>query len=65
MATAAAPIPVPTEDPRSLVQSILAIKQDIETGHGIMDIVNRSRPVTKTDVNVSIGAAISAVKATL
>ena len=49
-------IPVPTDDPRSLVQAVLALKQTNEaTGP-------RTRPVTApTTVNIQLAAAIDRV----
>jgi hypothetical protein len=49
-------IPVPTDDPRSLVQSVLAIKDNIERNGP------RTTPVTApTLVNTQLGWAISRV----
>jgi hypothetical protein len=51
-------IPVPTSDPPSLVQALLAVKANIEIAQGFP----HSRPVTTpTLVNTQLGAAIRAV----
>ena len=55
-------IPTPTDDPRSLVQSILAIKANIEFGHGYPHTTPLAAPTT---VNTAIGAALRAVAKTL
>jgi hypothetical protein len=50
-------IPVPTNDPRSLVQAILALKQTHEAAGP------RTTPITApTTVNIQLGAAIERVK---
>ena len=51
-------VPVPTDEPASIVQTVLALKQDAATAAN----VPRVGPVrAPTIVNVQIGAAISAV----
>jgi len=53
-----ASIPTPTDDPASLFQSILAIKQNIEGGPAYPRITPYSQP---SSVNTAINAALRAV----
>lgn len=55
-------IPTPNDDPTSVIQAVLAIKQTLEHDHGFM--LGKAR-VPKTAAGIAIGAAISAVTKTL
>lgn len=57
-----ASIPTPNNDPQSIVQSVLAIKQTLEQQHGYA--TGRPR-VAKTTAGIAIDAAITHVKNTL
>lgn len=58
-------IPTPNGDTKSLQQAVMAIKQNIEIAQGTRGIVRASQIHGPTAVNTELGAAISAVKATL
>jgi hypothetical protein len=51
-------IPVPTDDPASIVQAVMRIKQNIEASHNFPRVTPVQRP---TLVNVQIGAMISRI----
>jgi len=55
-------VPTPNEDPASLVQSVLAIKQTLEHDHGFA-LGKSRRPLTAA--GIAVNAAISAVTKTL
>lgn len=52
-------IPMPTDEPASIVQSILAIKQNVEIAQGTRGARAAVQPPSA--VNIAIGAAIRAV----
>ena len=52
-------IPMPTDEPASIVQSILAIKQNVEIAQGTRGA--RAAVQQPSAVNIAIGAAIRAV----
>lgn len=55
------PIPSPTDNPASLIQSVWAIKQNIEIAQGTRGVVRNSTLHGPTIVNTQIGAAIRRV----
>jgi hypothetical protein len=52
-------IPTPNEDPASIVQSVMALKQNVEIAQGTRGARAAIHPPSAT--NIAIGAAISAV----
>jgi hypothetical protein len=54
-------IPSPNDDPSAMVQTLWAIKQNIEVAQGTRGVVARSTLHGPTLVNTQIGAAIRAV----
>jgi hypothetical protein len=54
-------IPMPSPDAAGIVQSVLAIKQNIETAQGTRGIVRASKIHGPSAVNVAIDAALRQV----